>query len=299
MRKLRRVEKGSAYLVTKKCNDDLFFLVPDPMVDMILLFSMLAFAERHKVVIHAFCFLSNHFHMVVTDRSGRLPDFMRDFLCNSSKALKVRLEESRSIWSSSRYSAVRLLDLNAAERKIVYTLLNPVRAKLVGSAKEWPGLTSARWKVGDVIVAQRPPLFFTPEKFPDEVSTRLVPVSSSFGETAKRSEARIQELLVEETREVQREMKAAGESFAGVQAVLRTARTKRSTHAVCTRNPRFATTDKALLKRAIEEDVEFHRRHIEAKARYLAGDRQVLFPTGTYWYRALLRVRVERSRSSA
>ena len=299
MRKLRRIEKNSSYLITKKCNDDLFFLVPHPQANLILMFAMLAFALKYGVEVHGFCFLSNHFHMVVTDRRARLPDFMREFLSNSSKALKLLWKEARSVWSSARYSAVCLLDVNAAERKLAYTVLNPTRAKLVARPKDWPGLTSAAWQFGDTMTAKRPAIYFSPETHPEEVSMKLVSVALTFDEPAAASERRIEELVREETQAIGRELKAKGETFAGVAAVLRTSRTKRSTHPVITCNPRFASKNKKLLEQAIAEDREFHRKHAVAKAKYLAGDKDVIFPAGTYWYRVFLGVRVERSRKSA
>jgi REP element-mobilizing transposase RayT len=299
MRKLRRIEKESVYLVTKKCHDDLFFLVPDPQADWMLLFTLIRYAQKYNLLIHGFCFMSNHFHIVLTDRDGNLPAFMREFLCNSSKALKLRWGENRAIWSNHRYSAVLLLDLDAAERKIAYTVLNPTRARLVARPKDWPGLTSAAWRVGDTITAKRPGVYFSPKSHDDEVSMRLVPVSLSFRGNVRSSEKRIRVLVESQAKSIQQDLKRLGENFAGRQAVLQTRRTHRSTHPVLAMNPRFSTRDKDLMQRAIAEDVEFHELHTAAKARYIAGDRRTVFPAGTYWYRIVLGVRVARSRRRA
>ncbi|MEM7261045.1 MAG: hypothetical protein AAF488_03580, partial [Planctomycetota bacterium] len=58
------------------------------------------------------------------------------------------------------------------------------------------------------------------------------------------------------------------------------------------RNPRFATKDKPLLKQAIAEWKKFERLHAKAAAEFRRGERDVVFPYGTYGYKVVLGVRV-------
>ena len=184
--RLRRVLPGRTWFITKKTNDDQFFLRPDGTVDAILLYVLIEKLSKYGLLIHEFVFMSNHFHLVVTDVRGTLPAFMREFLSETGKALKGALNTTRRIWSGDRYGATALLDLDAAERFMTYTRVNPTAAGLT-RPEEWPGLTSARWSFGDTIEAKRPEGYFDPRTRADRVSCVLEPLPEHFGEAQDES----------------------------------------------------------------------------------------------------------------
>ncbi|MGE3166481.1 MAG: transposase [Planctomycetota bacterium] len=297
--RLRRVKPGTAYLITKKTSDDLFWIVASPEMNALLLYTLILWARRYGVLIHAFCFMSNHVHLLVTDVRGELPAFMGQFLTETSKAIKVLLGETRRIWSGKRYSAVALLDLDAAERKVAYCMLNPTRAGLTDPIV-WPGVTSAHWRFGDTITAQRPAVYFSPRYRPDEVSIELSPVAFAFptangeeqGRACEESNVRVEALVESELESIHRDLERRGQSLAGPERVRNTPRDQRGSHPVRTLNPNFATQDKVLLATGIAEKRQFESDHERARRRYVAGHTRTVFPPGTYGYRVLLGVRV-------
>ncbi len=201
-RGLRRVKLGATYLITKKCVDDQFLIRPSGLINQILLYLLVEKALRYGVIIHGFCFLSNHIHLVVTDVRGKLPAFMREFLGESSKAVQRASDGDRAIWSRKRYSAVELLDLDAAERKDVYTTTNPTRSGLT-KPEERPGLTSAHLKFGDLIEVERPSVYFSKRR-PKSVSMRLESVALPFEASETESWNRIKALRAEVEEELLR-----------------------------------------------------------------------------------------------
>lgn len=297
----RRVLPGSTYLVTKKCSDDLLLIVPSPLVNQVLLYLLVLKAIRHGIVIHSYCFMSNHFHLVVTDFRARLPEFMREFLGESSKAIQVVCSSDRPIWSRKRYSAVRLLDLEAAQRKDAYSCENPVRGGLTLPA-DWPGITSASYRSGETIVADRPDVYFSKRR-PKRVSIVLTSVAIAFepdGTTkeereriAAASDRRIRLLIADGVERCLVALSRRGRSLLGAKGALRESRTKRGARRVRHLNPRFATRNRVLMSVAIAESRQFEIEHERAKRRFIAGDRTVRFPTGTYGYRKLFGVRVK------
>lgn len=102
--------------------------------------------DRHtaarQVEIHAYGLLSNHFHLIAR---GLLPDsistFMRGLNGQYSQYLNGRLIRRGRLWQSRFYSCV-LSDshLIAALR---YVELNPVRARLVATADDYPWSSAA------------------------------------------------------------------------------------------------------------------------------------------------------------
>lgn len=297
MRPLRRIRRGTTYLITKKCTDDLFLIVPSAPVNSVLLYTLLLKAQKYGIRLHAFCFMSNHFHLVVTDAQGTLPAFMRDFLCNSSKALQVVLQESRRIWCSDRYSSVSLLDCDAAERTSSYSHANPTQAGRVSDPRDWPGLTTARFRPGSTLTAKRPDIYFSPRYSPAEVSARLEPVNLSYDpeSSSKASADRIDALTAEHVKKVHATMRLNGTRFAGALRSRAVPRSTRGTRKVGTAKPLFATKNTQLMAAAIREHTTFHEDHREAQQRLRAGERDVVFPSGTYGYRVLLGVRVREA----
>ena len=153
--RLRRIREGSIYLVTKKTNDDRFLLLPDGTVNQVLLYLLLRKLKKYGLRLHAFVVMSNHLHLVVTDVRGTLPKFMREFLGETGKAVKIGIDTTCRIWSPDRYSAVELLDRDAVIRAITYCQTNPTEAGLT-LPKDWPGLTSANYRFGERLTANKP-----------------------------------------------------------------------------------------------------------------------------------------------
>lgn len=304
-------------MVTKKTNDDLFWLAPSPLVNQILLYLLLLKAKKYGVLVHSFVVMSNHIHFVVTDCRKKLPRFAGEFLGESGKALQLARNTDRKIWSSKRYGAVQLLDLDAAEREIAYSPLNPMEAELT-EPEEWPGLTSARLRFGDKITAQRPEIYFSARR-PESVDGVLAPLSWAFfgdetadaeGSKERRaapgmnsadaaSESRIRGMIERRCTQIRRDLARRGKRLAGAAAVMKMPCTNRTGHPIRELNPRFATRDRELLMRAIAEMRQFEIDHEVAKRRYIAGRQKTLFPAGTYGYQVVLGVRVAKGRPAA
>ena len=75
----RRILPGRTYLVTRRCIDRRYLLKPSPIVDQILLYALAVAAALYGIDVHGFVFLSNHHHLVLTDRLGLLPRFTHWF----------------------------------------------------------------------------------------------------------------------------------------------------------------------------------------------------------------------------
>lgn len=71
----RQILAGTTYLVTRRCAQRQFLLRPSPITNGVFLYVLAVAARRFGVRVHAFCVLSNHFHLVVTDIEARLPAF--------------------------------------------------------------------------------------------------------------------------------------------------------------------------------------------------------------------------------
>ena len=312
--RLRRILPGAVYLLTKKTNDDYYFLRPDGSVDPILLYLLVLKLKSYGLLLHAFIVMSNHIHLVVTDVRGRLPDFMRDFLSESSKAIQLAHGMKRRVWSSTPYSATRLLDRDAAERLIAYCQTNPTKAGLT-MPMDWPGLTSAHYKFGATITARKPERFFGSHR-PDVVECRLSPLLPLIGDPdfdpttpsappaedsdlyrrrCEQLQASVQQRVDRRVEELLHERRKTGRRLAGREAVQVVPRETRGQRPLRKLNPKFASRNPKLMEWAKASEKEFRISHEVAKQRYARGESRVLFPAGTYGYRELLQVRVRKA----
>ena len=168
----RPVYPGATYLITRRVSQRMYLLRPSRPVDQVVQYSIAVAARKYVVVLHAITVMSNHYHMVVTDPHGRLPDFER--WCNSiiARALNAHYGRWENFWATEQPSNVRLLGAADVLAKMVYTLSNPVAAGLVSHGDKWPGI---RLFSPGVRKIARPRGFFVEEGgLPDVVALELV-----------------------------------------------------------------------------------------------------------------------------
>jgi putative transposase len=172
----RRVLPGTLYLVTRRCSERRFFLRPSRLTNEIFLYVLAVAARRYGILVHAFCVLSNHCHLIVTDVDAQLPAFMQYLDSLVARAVNASLGRFEGFWATDgSYSAVEPLDPADVIAKTAYVLANPVAAGLVRCGGDWPGLWSAPEQIGCAkLTARRPKLFFDPKShMPDAVELEL------------------------------------------------------------------------------------------------------------------------------
>jgi REP element-mobilizing transposase RayT len=148
---------------------------PSKSTNEIFLYLLAVAARRFDIQVHAYCVLSNHFHLIVTDPHARLPAFHQFLDALVARAVNASLGRWESFWAPNSYSAVALVSPEDVLDKAAYVLANPVAAGLVRSGRQWPGLWSApEWIGGEALEVRRPKHFFDPQgPLPEQVSLQL------------------------------------------------------------------------------------------------------------------------------
>ena len=281
----RQVLPGTTYLLTRRCFQRQLLLRPDRQVNQIVLFCLAYAAKRFRIQLHAFCFLSNHYHLVATDTQGRLPEFMHWFNEYVAKCVNAKLGRWESFWAPGSYSAVRLGDACDVTSKLAYVYLNPVAAGLVRRAREWPGAKSLPHEIGGpAVTVARPRGFFRPAgPVPEQVELGLVPP----GILSEIEVQALQAQVAEGEREMQARRSEKEQSFMGARAVLKQSPFSRPRPGEPRRqlNPRVAARDKWRRIELLQKLASFLDAYREARRRFVAGDQGVEFPRGTYWMR--------------
>jgi REP element-mobilizing transposase RayT len=93
-------------------------------------------SRRYAVEIHAYCLLTNHFHLLVRSLDGRLSDFMR-FVSGRFTRMKNLRDGTEGPLFRGRFTS-RLIEQETHLLECIrYIHLNPVRAGLVANADDW------------------------------------------------------------------------------------------------------------------------------------------------------------------
>ncbi len=287
----RPIDPGVTYLLTRRCLLRTYLLRPSKELNQIFLYCLAVAAEKYGIEIHAYCVMSNHYHIIATDPHAQLPAFMHWLNEFVAKTVNTLLGRKEVVWSQGPYSAVRLEQAEDVLDKMVYVNVNPVKARLVSDARAWPGLNSLPEDLdGRVVSASRPGLFFRkkgvlPEKA--ELKLRIPPALAHIppGELIARLRSRIEQ----RQEDIQREARRMGQPFLGRRGVLdqspfaaSTSQERRErTH------PRVACKDAVRRKEVLMRIRNFVRAYRKAWERFCNAATDVVFPSGTY----LLRLR--------
>jgi putative transposase len=157
----RQILPRSTYLVTRRSLRRHYLLRPEYFVNNLFVFLLAVLAAKYSIAIHAFCVMSSHEHLIVTDTLGKLPDFLRDFHRLTALALKVLRKWEGSVWDSDQVSVVHLKTPEATVEKIAYVMANPTAVGAVRYAADWPGLVTTPKNIGKgTWTAKRPKAYF-------------------------------------------------------------------------------------------------------------------------------------------
>lgn len=279
----RQILPGRTYLVTRRCVQRQFLLKPSPRTNQLVRYCLADAARHTGVQIHAICFMSNHWHGVVTDPEARLPEFLERFHRLLARAQNAVLGRWEALWSSDKPSVVALSTDSDILEKMAYVVANPTAAGLVRVPHEWPGVISAQF--GSSTVVQRPEFFFDPRgAMPARATLQIVrpPIFQELSavELATRLFAAV-ERRVGEARET---LRRSGRLFLGPKSIRRQSVDGRPRSYEVRRNPspRIAAGNTPERLLAIGRLLEFVRRYRSAWHAWRSGRRDTVFPAGTY-----------------
>jgi len=280
----RQVLPGTTYLVTRRCSRRQFLLKPSKTTNDVVLYLLAVAAARFGIHVHAYCVLSNHLHLVLTDPQARLPAFHQFLDALIARALNASVGRWEAFWAPNSYSAVTLDSPGDVLDKAAYVLANPAAAGLVASGRQWPGLWSAPEQIGGgAVTVRRPRHFFDPKgSLPEEAALEVRPPPGF----ASAEDFRGQLLAALAEREAQAARDARGR-FLGVARVLAQRPTGRpaTEEPRRTLRPRVAARDKWKRIEALGRLAEFLSSYRAALSARRAGEQDVAFPCGTYLLR--------------
>lgn len=217
----RQVFAGATVVVARRCSEQRFFMIPRRRVNLLLAFLLGHYATKHGIELHGFVFMSNHFHLVLTDPRGSLPLFMGEFDAMVTRALNHLLGRRGTFWEAGSYTSLPLKTQEEVLQQLAYLAANPVEARQVKRPDRWRGLISLPSQIGTSRECRLPPdgLFGrgTEDSALPATSTLTLTVPPFFDRTRK---ARFRARFARVLDALCAEIRAEGGRFAGRDAVL-------------------------------------------------------------------------------
>jgi putative transposase len=292
----RQILPGRFYMLNRRCTQRQFLLRPDDETNRTVLYCLAEAARRFDIDVILPSVMSNHHHLVLFDRHGRIIEFaehLHKFVAKAMNALRGRWE---NFWSSEAPCLVHLADRADVMDKLLYAATNPVKDHLVERVRHWPGVNGlAALLQQRSITIRRPRHFFRAEgTMPAEVTLALV-IPPELGDAdAFRRELRERVEAVE--RQVTTDRVGAGESVLGRRAVLRQSWRDHPSSREPRRGlrPRVAARSVWSRVECLLRNRAFVIAYREARLRWSVG-LPAAFPVGTYWLRRFAGVPISTS----
>jgi putative transposase len=291
----RNILPGKTYLLTRRTNLRHFLLRPDKEMNELIEYALAVSAKIYGMTVHAYCAMSTHIHVVLTDELGRLPLFLAYFHRMVAMGTKVFRSWDGSVWDSEPASAVELLTHDAIVEKIAYVLANPVAAGAVLNPEDWPGAKTCVADIGQTVMkTKRPNVWLNPTLWPEMVEMPIKlpsPLAKEDAEAFREEVAKELELQVAMARQT-----IAPENVLGAHraATISPETRSKTPEPIRKRNPTFAAgrghADIAIV--AARAVTAFRAAYRAALRKWCAGDRSVGFPEGTWWMRVFHAVNI-------
>jgi len=287
----RPIVPGRSYKVTKRCNERRMYLTPGEKPEVIagLVGYCLAYcARRYGMQIHAAVFMSNHYHIDLTDPHGKLVEFKRLLNSMIARALNARRSRFGGFWDRDAACDTHRPNDEETFMDLVYTIVNPVSAGLVKHADIWPGFTTAGWRFGEERRFRRPSWFFDPKEMRDTESLTLVrpPVFKDLSDAVLY--ARLEAEVRRRELDVQQAVRRSDGRFVGLVKLARqhwdsVARSFEERFHV---TPKVAASSPWKRLAQLNRDRDWERQYAEARARLRKG-LDAVFPAWVYQLRRL------------
>ncbi len=234
-RRLRYIPPGGALVeITCRTIQGRLLLRPSPGLNDVTLGVLARAARLAELLVHAFAFLSNHYHLLVRVADAQqLAEFMN--YLNSNLAREAgRLARWREKFWGQRYHAVIVSEEEAAQvGRLQYVLAQGVKEGLVASPYDWPGVHCARALADGTAVsghwrdrttesrAQRKSLPLDPQDFLEREELSLAPLPCWQELAPEEYRARVRELIAEIEADAQLRQEETGIPPLGPEAVCR------------------------------------------------------------------------------
>jgi len=134
-RPLRIEFEGAVYHITSRGNArQAIFLDEEDFTDFLRV--LCSVVKRYHFILHTYCLMNNHYHLLIETPYGNLSRGMRQLNGLYTQRFNQRHQRVGHLFQG-RYKAILVDKDNYLLELCRYVVLNPVRAKIVKDPKDW------------------------------------------------------------------------------------------------------------------------------------------------------------------
>ena len=144
-RRIRFIPQRCLVEITCRTMQGRFLLRPSKILRRRIIGVLSRAQELYGVEIHAFTFLSNHYHLLITVENAEVMARFMNYVQSNVAREAGRLAEWREKFWGRRYQAIVVTDEEAAQlERLEYVLAQGCKEGLVPKPQDWPGAQSTR-----------------------------------------------------------------------------------------------------------------------------------------------------------
>ena len=289
-RPLRHIPPGAVVEITSRTIHGRYLLRPSAKLTAVLLGIIGRALARYDVVLHAFFFASNHFHLIVTIANVQALTLFMNYLNGNTAREAGRLYGWKEKFWGRRYRHIEILDDAAQVERLDYVLSQGCKEGLIADPRQWPGATCVHSLLdGSTLTgiwydhtaewfARRRGEDFAEDAYAEKVEFELAPLpcwANVDGEERRRRVLTMVEDIVERTRESNR---AKSRRPLGVAKILAQHPHDHPDSFEKSPAPRCHTTEPDRWVHFVQQARAFKEEYRAAAERWLDGVRDVVFP---------------------
>ena len=293
-RPLRDTAPDKVHLITSRTAAAELLLVPGMELNGILGGVLARYAELFRVDVFGYCFLGNHYHLLVRAPEALLPRFVENLNREIAHRINRLLQRRLPLWGR-RYDDQVTVEATDALEALLYIVTNPVKHGLVRHPRSWPGIDSFKQ-----LLSEKPREFYfthyseykkakhralsrgeqvriSDYQTKHTLSLSQLPIFEGLSQ-AERTE-KIEQLIEKRVTKLVRERLASGKGFVGRKVLLR--QPKRGVFPKTVSNsprPPCYTKNPIAGQEYVENMKQKREVYSVASFRYRSGDLNVEFP---------------------
>jgi REP element-mobilizing transposase RayT len=278
-RPIRDRDPKAYRLITIRTDEARLWMIPTRKMEKLLGGIVARYAFFMRIEIYAYCFLTNHYHLLIRAPLGNTDEFCENV--NREIARRVNWTHHRigNFWQR-RYDDLIILSDNDLLEAFLYITTNPVKHGLVEHPRLWPGLCSYQQSLSE---RERTFTFYyysalnpADTACKHDLKLSILPQFTSMSSRQRRQ--RIESLIEERTTKIVEFRRSKGRGFLGIRGVMSTTPGEIPQSISRSSRPPAYSKDAALLLEARIMRRERRERYREASMRYRLGDFLAQFP---------------------